>query len=381
MRSDPIGIFDILNSIGGWRLKAVKIFDLAIGSCLARILPGKPPGEVLAKSIGRILVIRPGGIGDAIFVLPFLRAIKKENPGMIIDILCEKRNERIFSGQKEVCDGVFCYDRLRSFREIWKRGYDMVVDTEQWHYLSALVSYFINSKINTGFATRPLRAKLFNKAIAYLDDAYETENFKNLFLPLGRAVSRINDIGSSFFVDEEAMKWAQENAPGQYVTLFLGASIPLRRLSLNQSAEIIHFAFSKSLSVVLLGGPDVVREAREIVENVADRRVADFVGKASLMQTAALIKRSGLFIGPDSGIMHLARAVGTPVIAVLGPGNLKKWFPKESKDKMITLNVECSPCTRFGYTVPTCRGGYKCMKDIRLDSPDEWYELFKRGDG
>lgn len=370
MKFKSIGIFDILRSIGGWRLKIIKIFDLVIGSCLARVVSGESPGDVLPGSIKRILVIRPGGIGDAIFVLPFLRIIKKENPNLTIDILCEKRNAQIFESQRGSCDDVLCYDRSGSFRRIWQRQYDVVVDTEQWHYLSALVSYFIKSKMNIGFGTRPLRAKLFNKTIAYIDDAYEIKNFQNLFLPLFPAVNQISDISSSFFVDEKAMKWAQENAPGQYMTLFLGASIPLRRLSLNQSTEIIQFAFSKNLSVVLLGGHDVVQEGHRITEHISDHRVTSFIGQTSLLQTAALIKKSKLFIGPDSGITHLARAVGTPVIAVFGPGNLQKWGPKGERDRVVTLNLPCSPCTIFGYTVPTCRGTYKCMRDIMLGDID-----------
>lgn len=366
MPLESIGIFDILYSIAGWKLKAIKIFDLLVGGCLVRLLPRKPSRSVFVQPLNRILVIRPGGIGDAIFVLPFLQIIKKEIPGIAIDILCEARNAQIFESQRGSCDDVFCCDQLGSFRRIWQRQYDVVVDTEQWHYLSALVSFFIKNKMNIGFGTRPFRTKLFNKALPYLNNVYEIENFKKLFLPLCPAVSQINDIINSFSVDQETMQWAEREAPRQYVTLFLGASIVLRRFSHQQSMEIIHFALRKNFSIVLLGGQDVISQANEIIANMPEERIINFVGKVSLLQTAALIKKSAFFVGPDSGIMHLACAVGTPVIAVFGPGNLKKWSPKATKDKIITLNVECSPCTRFGYTVPTCHGTYKCMRDITI---------------
>mgnify|MGYP001569354815 CR=1 FL=1 len=375
MPLESIGIFDILHSIGGWKLKAIKIFDLLAGGCLARILPRKPPSSVFAQPFKRILVIRPGGIGDAIFVLPFLRVIEKENPGIIIDVLCEQRNAQIFTSQKGICDGIFCYDRLSSFRGIWGRHYDVVVDTEQWHYLSALVCYGMAHDYSIGFASRPLRKKLFSMTVDYDLDAYEIENFKKLFLPVFPGTGRITDIAHSFILDETAQEWARKQVPDPFVTLFLGASIPLRRLSLNQSAEIMQFAFSKNLSVVLLGGHDVIGEAGRITENIADQRVINFVGKASLLQTAALIKRSRFFVGPDSGIMHLARAVGTPVIAIFGPGNLQKWGLKGDRDRVVTLNLPCSPCTRFGYTIPTCRGTYKCMRDIKLGDIDSLNDI------
>ena len=85
------------------------------------------------------------------------------------------------------------------------------------------------------------------------------------------------------------------------------------------------------------------------------------------MESAALIKKSKLFVGPDSGLMHLACAVGTPVIGIFGPGNLKKWEPIGKNHSVITENVECSPCTLFGYTIPTCQGSFHCMRNIKLE--------------
>lgn len=368
MPAKSIGLSDILNSIGSPKLKAIKILDLAAGGFLSRVVPRRPFKDAPAGAIHKILVIRPGGIGDAIFILPFLKVIRKERPGIVMDILCEKRNSGIFTSQRAVCDGIFCYDQLNSFGKIWRNHYDVIIDTEQWHYLSALVSYFVKGQFNTGFASRPSRARLFNKTVSYENDAYEIENFRNLFLPLFQSVSQVKDIRDSFSVDEQAMAWAQEKMPRkfEYITLFLGASIPLRRLSFDQSKEITRVVLNKNQAVALLGGLDVLAEAESLVGSFTDSRVRSWVGKASLAQTAALIKNSSLFIGPDSGIMHLAGAVGTPVIAVFGPGNLKKWSPHGHKDKIITLDVECSPCTRFGYTVPTCQGIYKCMRNIKL---------------
>lgn len=370
MKSVSIGPGDVLKSIGGWRLKTLKLCDLVIGSLLARVVPRKTVSQEVPRGIKRLLVIRPGGIGDAIFLLPFLRLIKTENPGITVDVLCEKRNAQIFESQRESCDDVLCYDRLSSFREVWQRQYDAVVDTEQWHYLSALVCYFMACGYSIGFASRPLRKKLFSMAVDYQLDAHEIENFQNLFLPVFPGVGRIADVAHSFILGEAAREWARRQIPDSSITLFLGASIPLRRLSRQQTFEMIHYVLAKKFSVVLLGGGDVAQEGGAIVREIKDPRVMNFVGKISLLQTAALIRHSRFFIGPDSGIMHLACAVGTPVIALFGSGNLQKWGPKGGRDRVVTLNLECSPCTRFGYTIPTCRRTYKCMRDIKSGSVD-----------
>ncbi len=369
MKSKSIGIFDILRSIGGWRLKIIKIFDLVIGSCLARVVSGKSPVDVLPESSKRILVIRPGGIGDAIFVLPFLRNIKKEKPHLTIDILCEKRNEQVFASQEGVCDGIFCYDQLSSFQKIWRQRYDVIVDTEQWHYLSALVSYFLTSRVNIGFASRPLRGKLFNRTVPYQENIYEIENFKNLFLPVFPNVVEVRDVSNSFFIDDEILRWAQDAVPSDSMALFLGASVILKRLDFSQNTTLVNILSTgrKGQTIILLGGGDVRREAEALCRHFQNSQILNFVSKTTLQQSAALIKRSQLFIGPDSGLMHLANAVGTPVIAVFGPTNHQKWGPRGRGSKIFSLHVECSPCSRYSYTLPTCHKSYKCMKKLDIN--------------
>lgn len=372
MKSRPIRIWDIFNSTGGWKLKAIKFGDLLLGSCLARAVRGRSHSCPRPMPFQRILVIRPGGIGDAIFLLPFLRRIREEQPDLKIDILCEKRNVQIFSSQNGICDEIFCYDQAGSFRSFLRKSYDVIIDTEQWHFLSALVSYFMPCLYTIGFGSRSLREKLFNLAVVYDNDVYEIENFKKLFLPLFPSVQAVNGISNSFLIEEKTLAWAKQQPTGAALSIFIGASIPLRRLTRTQSLGIIRHGLSRNLSVLILGGKDVSAEG---TAEFAGPGVVNFTGTTSLLQTAALIKRSNFFIGPDSGIMHLACAVGTPVIAIFGPGNLKKWGPKGEKDKVFTLNVECSPCTRFGYTVPTCHGSYRCVRDIKLDDIDSLIDI------
>jgi ADP-heptose:LPS heptosyltransferase len=62
----------------------------------------------------------------------------------------------------------------------------------------------------------------------------------------------------------------------------------------------------------------------------------------------------------------VACAVGTPVVAVFGPGHLKKWQPQGQRHSIITNNVACAPCTAYGYTVPTCHGTFHCMRGINM---------------
>ncbi len=115
-----------------------------------------------------------------------------------------------------------------------------------------------------------------------------------------------------------------------------------------------------------MGGKDVLQDAVFLEEKSASSSVHNYVGKLNLVQSAAVIKQCRLFVGTDSGLMHLACAVGIPVIALFGPSNTQKWGPKGIIDRIISEYVACLPCTKFGYTVPTCRGSYHCMRDIQV---------------
>ena len=102
--------------------------------------------------------------------------------------------------------------------------------------------------------------------------------------------------------------------------------------------------------VVVVGGPDEVELAAEVVQQ-AERpgRIQTFAGRTSIHETAALIERCDLFVGNDSGPMHLAAAVGTPVVAVFGPSNWSAWGPyvppdETSSHTIVRRDLPCMPC-------------------------------------
>jgi len=78
---------------------------------------------------------------------------------------------------------------------------------------------------------------------------------------------------------------------------------------------------------------------------------------------AALLKRAALFVGNDSGAMHIATAVGTPVVALFGPSNPAEWGPRGGPAEVIYKGLDCRICFH-----PTCqRGEQNCMKLITVD--------------
>ncbi len=355
-----LGIKNIIISQAGIRIKLIKLLDIIFGAIVSSFLPVLEEKKIFIDEIKRILIIRPGGIGDAVFVLPFLRSLKKQSPGIDIHILCEKRNQEVFSSQKDLNLSVFGYDYGLGLFSIFQKQYDVVVDTEQWHYFSAIVSYFTKTKYRIGFGTRILRKKLFHYKTKYKNDIYELDNFRELFRPVLRDDLLDSKLKGSFIVFEKNQKKILQN----YVTLSVRGSIPARQLLNSQIKVIINFFLKKNFEVVLLGACADKVAFNKIEKNFEHFKLHNFFGKTSLVEAADIISSSKIFIGTDSGLLHIATALGTSTVSVFGSGNSKKWAHENENNIVLKKEVKCSPCTYFGYTIPTCRGKYMCMQNI-----------------
>ena len=352
INSAGISFIDIWRSEGGAGMKLFKSFDHVIGGMIARILPGAKVSTKDKRSIRRVLVIRPGGIGDAVFLLPVLRMLKVM--GIQADILCERRNGEVFLSQPGLCGKIFRYDVLKEMIQVFGESYDAVVDTEQWHHLSAITAFFLRAPLRAGFATRPSRARLFHVRVEYCQNDHELLSFVRLFAFLG--LKGPLQLEGSFKTD----KVIGPVPPRKFVVLAMGGSIRLRRFTPEQARQIIQAVTAKGYDIALVGGKDVVSEHPMLHGS----GVHDQCGKLSLLHTAALISRAEFFIGQDSGVAHLAVAVGTRTVIFFGPGNRKKWAPQGTRHTVLFNDVPCAPCTRYGYTIMTCRGKVHCRTSV-----------------
>jgi len=120
-------------------------------------------------------------------------------------------------------------------------------------------------------------------------------------------------------------------------------------------------------AVVIVGGPEDVPLARAIVQ-ATDGRLVSAAGALSLPESAALIQRARVLVTNDSAPLHLATAVGTPVVALFGPTVPEFGFgPRRSGD--ITLGhrqLSCRPCSRHGPEVCPL-GHHRCMRELSID--------------
>lgn len=317
---------------------------------------------VSSESSRSILILRPGGIGDAVHLIPIISAIKAHLPASEIVILAERRNSKIFELSPAV-NNIYCYDRPREFFKVFRRPYDVVIDTEQWHYLSAVVTRFVRSQRSVGFATNS-REKMFTDSVSYSHDDYEAVSFARLLVPL--EVPFVPPVGRFLSVPASASEKIQKMLTGLplecLVVLFPGASIPERRWPPEKFAELAGLLHKSGCSVVIIGGPDD-RQAGDVI--AAGGRALNLAGNTSLIESAAILAKSALLVSGDSGVLHIAVGLNVPTVSLFGPGIARKWAPLGERHRVINLELPCSPCTRFG-TTPPCAIGAKCIQEITV---------------
>lgn len=345
-------------------IKLIKLCDAAIGRIAASVIPA-PAQKKPQFPVNALLLIRPGGIGDAALLAPVVRSIKKSYPDCRITILAERRNAGVFRLVTGV-DEILCYDRFREFLQALGGTYDIVIDSEQSHRLSAVVVRTASAPVKIGFDTNE-RRRMFTHAIPYSHDDYETLSFAHLMEPLGIEADD-GEMGVPSLVipdadSEKADEFLASLHGESFVTLFPGASIPERRWGVERFRRVTEMLAVFGIRTVVVGGSDDHQQGEEIAGGGSGLNIA---GLTSLSETAAVIQRSSLLVSGDSGLLHLAVGLGVPTVSLFGPGRAKKWAPQGDQHIVINKVLPCSPCTTFG-TTPSCPIHAQCMEDITVD--------------
>jgi ADP-heptose:LPS heptosyltransferase len=346
------------------RISLLKRLDSFLGHLLVPVAALIPPRGERRGAPGSILLIRPGGIGDAVLLIPAIRALRSTFPAARITVLAERRNAALFRLCPEV-NNVLLYDRPGGLFATLCGHYDAVIDTEQWHRLSAVTARLTRAPLLIGYATNE-RSRLFTHPISYFHDDYEVEGFLRLLAPLG---IEPDPVPERFLVvpGDAEQQGGTLLAPldgRPFVTIFPGASIPERRWGVDRFRRVAEMLADSGISVAVVGGKDDRKQGEVIVAGGAGLNLA---GRTSLAETAAVIRQSVLLLSGDSGLLHIAAGLGKPTVGLFGPGRAKKWAPRGGRHVVINKALPCSPCTTFG-TTPPCPINARCMAEI---TPDE----------
>jgi lipopolysaccharide heptosyltransferase II len=161
--------------------------------------------------------------------------------------------------------------------------------------------------------------------------------------------------------DEE--EFGDISAKGQtLVLLHPSARYVFKAWPLERFAAVADWLSGQGIRVALIGSQRENLIGQQII-NLTKHKPVNLMGKTRLSQLTALMKRSHLLIGNDGGPIHIAAAVGCPVLGLFGPTDPAVWGPRGSKVKVIYKGLDCRDCF-----YPGCpRGEESCMRQISVE--------------
>lgn len=355
------------------KIKTIKLIDSIISKPLSVIVRSSiRPAAGPLRAVKRILVIRPGGIGDAVLLIPALVKLKEKFPDARIDVLAEKRNAGIFSTCSCI-DRIFLYDNLRDLDllTVCRTEYDIVIDTEQWHRLSSIVARITSAPVRAGFGTNE-RAVNFTEVVHYSQNDYEAQSFLDLVSSV-TGEEYIFDPETDYIIpDKQGMKTTgsllknYRKRFSRLAGIFPGASVVERKWGVKNYALLAERLLDHGVGIVVVGGKTDRSDAALLERILHGRDILNLAGSTTLSEAVAILSHLDLFISADTGLMHIASAAGTATVSLFGAGIQEKWGPRRKNNRTINKHRFCSPCTTFGHT-PPCPYNVQCLRDITVD--------------
>lgn len=303
----------------------------------------------------RILMIKLSSLGDIIHSLPVLHSLKEHWPQASVDWLVDESYRELLKEHPEL-DQVIPLPRgrfsrpgevLHLLQALRHRRYDLVIDL-QGLLRSGILSAAAGGRVRIGFASaREGSSLLYNIHVSVPSaDMHAVDRY----LLVAHALGASTNGAPSFVLPERrgARKYAAEVMPGGRMPDI--AISPATRWKTKCWPSPRYAALADRLVKELkaraffLGG-DTDRKVITEIRNLMGGNAINLSG-TTLTELVALIRRADLLVSPDSGPMHIAAAVGTPVVALFGPTNPARTGPYTRKAKVLQAHLDCLPCYR-----------------------------------
>ncbi len=347
----------------------------------------------------KILVVKLADIGDLLTAVPALKALRAGLPEAGITLLAPPHSAPVLEGSPWV-DRIITFEKHRfdSPRGLLSPGNWVELGRLAWQLRRCRFDWVVlMHHLITGWGV--LKFALLSLAAAPrrlgLDDGrgwflthrlpdpgygglHEVECWLRLVGVLGISpVDRRIEVP----IGDLDRVWARQALadlgahPPVAVAPGTGAFSPARRWPPDRfAAAATRLADRFGIGVVLVGGPDNRAEA-EVFRAHYRGPLVDLVGRTTIRQAAAVLAGCKLFLGNDGGLMHLAAAVGTPVVAVFGPSNHRAWGPwRPDRPELARvvrtwLTLPCQPCLYVGNELGRRWGcdSLACLQTIQVE--------------
>lgn len=319
----------------------------------------------------KILVIRFSSIGDIVLTTPVIRCLKNQIDSVEIHVLTKKKFSSLYKTNPHI-NKVYEYDDSlkKNIEELRLENYDYIVDLQK-NKRSLRVTRALHKPHNSFPKLNFKKFLLTTFKINLMPDIHIVDRYFKAVEKLGVK----NDYqGLDFFISEKndyPLSKLPENFQKGYHAFVIGGTYKTKILP---AVKVIEAIKKLNEPVILLGGPDDVERAEEILSAISCQLSAiSLVGKINLEQSASIVKNAKSVLTNDTGLMHIAAAFHKNIVSVWGNTvpelGMYPYLPNEKEKCHIVecKDVKCRPCSKLGFKECPKRH-FKCMMEIDSDT-------------
>jgi len=309
-----------------------------------------------------IVVWMPSWIGDVVLALPSLQALRGIYPNARVTAIIKFPTDQLLSRHKGVVDTVLKFPKNKGDGYIQQYSYALglrkykfdlgIIFPNSFH--SAFMMMIIGARVRIGYQTDG-RQLLLTHSIPVTQEEKKTQYRVNYF---HKILSPLNSVLTPAHYDS---KWTKGSMISNEILRIVGVDRKDFLITIHPGASKIERAWHAErfgilcqnlikaypVKIILLG----TYEEKSLLEKISSYCSSEnlkIVVKLDLVKITQLVKESQLFIGNDSGLLHVASLAGTPVVGIFGPGQAATTGPfiDSKKQEIVTRNYSCSPCNQ-----------------------------------
>ena len=342
----------------------------------------------------RVLFIKTGAVGDSILLSAIAQELKVYYSHIEITLLCTKSNEGV-AFLLNAIDKHFLFSLKSPWKSIQKlqkeEKFDLSIDFGAWPRIDSLISYFSPSLYKVGFRRKQqYRHYIYDEVVLHKDTIHEIDNYRNLLHSLGiktigeQPKLRVDLLTKKFLKEKKKIKsqdineLINNNKKFFILHMFPGGTKKEFKMWPNKNwVALSQILLEKGYAICFTGAnvdkddaDDTIKKISKTSEIVQENKVINLSGKLSWDETAWLLLKAKGLITVNTGIMHMASALGTRIIALNGPTAINRWGAIGKDVSNLTSDYTCSPCLSLGFEYACKAGG--CMSKIELSSVEKW---------
>ncbi len=301
-------------------------------------------------------------MGDCLLLTSPVRALKEEFPGFRISVLVEQRFAACFDGNPDFDKVIVARNKYAAAAQLLSRRFDVIINLH-----GGPTSFFY-----TCFAWgRRIGAEHYQYAKLYHGwfpspepSAHTVQATIGIFRWLGVRAEEGPPLRYEVH-EAEAARMGEIFKGRPYVVIHPGSLMATKRWDAARFAAVARVLRERRLAIALTCGPGEEGIVGQVAKGISNTTM--MLG-LNIPELAELVRGACLYLGNDSGPMHLAAAVGTPTVAIWGSSDARRWHPWRVEHRVVQNPFECNPCPGYRCLVADSP---LCIESVTVDQVNE----------